>query len=445
MTLIDRDRARAITDGILRLSRADEAEVTLSGGTTAHLRFARNTLSTSGVFADPSISIRSTFEKRSGTAIINQFDDDSLAEGVRRSEALARLAPEDPEFVPALGPQRFVDVDGFNHESANAGAAPMALGAAVCLNEAMDRGLVAAGFTQSTASYSCLANSRGVFGFHRSTGAYAAETARTQDATGSGWAATAANDIHDIDYAGISRTAITKAIASREPRALAPGKYVVVLEPACVANLVSNMIYAMNARSADEGRNYFASPAGGNRLGEKLFGSDLSITSDPNDARVPGSPWGDEGVPQRARAWIDAGVVKTLAYSRFWAQNNGVDPIPFPSNVIMSGGTGTVADLIESTERGVLVTSLWYIRSTDPQTLMYTGLTRDGVFLIEDGKIAAPVTNFRWNDSPVAVLSNIEAMSTAVRMPPRPRRANSVIVPALRVSEFDLSSVSEAV
>jgi predicted Zn-dependent protease len=443
--MVTKDKARKITDSILRLSTADEAEVSLSGGDTTHLRFARNTPSTSGTYTDPSITIRSTFGKKSGSATINQFDDDSLADGVKRSEALAKLAPEDPEFVPALGPQRYEKVSAFSERSADAGAAPLALGAAVCIKDAMDRDLVAAGFTESRARYSCLANSRGVFGYHQSTGAYAAETVRTEDASGSGWASTAANDILDIDYASLSRAAYEKAIASKQPQALEPGKYVTILEPACVANLVGNMVYSMSARSADEGRSYFAAPAGGNRIGEKLFGSDIDIESNPTDERVPGSPWGGGGVPQRPRKWIEGGVVKTLSYSRYWAQKNGVEPIPGPSNIIMSGGTGSVADLIASTDRGVLVTSLWYIRSTDPQTMSYTGLTRDGVFLIEDGKITAPVTNFRWNDSPIAVLKNIEAMSAPVRMPPRPRRSNSVIVPALRVSEFNLSSVSEAV
>lgn len=443
--MLTRDDARSITDRILRLSAADEAEVSVSGGDTTHLRFARNTPSTSGTYSDPSITIRSTFGKKSGSATINQFDDDSLADGVKRSEALAKLAPEDPEFVPALGPQRYEKVSAFSEASAEAGAAPMALGAAVCIKDAVDRGLVAAGFTESRARFSALANSRGVFGYHRATGAYAAETVRTEDASGSGWASTAAGDIHDIDYAAVSSSAIDKALASKEPQALEPGTYVAILEPACVANLVGNMMYSMNARSADEGRNYFASPAGGNRIGEKLFGSDIDIVSDPTDARVPGSPWGGGGVPQRARKWIDAGVVSTLSYSRYWAQKNDVEPIPFPSNIIMSGGTGSVADLIASTERGLLVTSLWYIRSTDPQTLSYTGLTRDGVFLVENGAITAPVTNFRWNDSPISVLKNVEAMSAPVRMPPRPRRSNSMIVPALRVSEFNFSSVSEAV
>jgi predicted Zn-dependent protease len=179
--------------------------------------------------------------------------------------------------------------------------------------------------------------------------------------------------------------------------------------------------------------------------GEKIFPENVSIWSDPNDAQVPGSPWGMGGLPQKKVEWIKDGVLQNLVYSRFWAEKQGKEPLPAPSNIFMKGGSGTLEDLIKSTKEGVLVTSFWYIRSVDPRTLLLTGLTRDGVFWVENGKIVYPIMNFRWNDSPVNVLKNIDAMSKSMRVPPRESQSSSIMIPALRLKEFNFTSLSEAV
>jgi predicted Zn-dependent protease len=201
----------------------------------------------------------------------------------------------------------------------------------------------------------------------------------------------------------------------------------------------------MDARSADEGRNFFSAPGGKNRQGEQLLPENVSIVSDPTATSAPGLPWEGEGQAQRRREWVQKGRVSTLACDRFWAEKTGREAIPGPSNILMSGGQGSLADLIASTERGVLITSFWYIRMVDPRTLLLTGLTRDGVFWIEGGKLAYPIKNFRWNNSPVQVLKNIDAMSAAVRVSPRADGFAGMSVPALRVKDFELSSASDAV
>lgn len=445
MTMMTREQAKTITDRVLSLSKADEAQLNLRGGTTTNLRFARNTPSTSGSSGDSTLTITSTFGLRSGTVTVNQFDDSTLTSAVLRSEDMAKLAPEDPEHMPVLGPQEFAEIAGFSQKTADKGAEMSVEGAAVSIEQARAAGLIAAGFTETSAGYSCIASSRGLFGYHRATSAYIAQTVRTQDGTGSGWVCASSHEIGDIDFAEVSRTAITKAKMSASPKPLAPGKYVTILEPACVANLLAMMTFSMNARRADEGRSFFSSPKGGSRVGEKLFGDSVTVQSAPADARAPGAPWGSGGLPQEPRTWIDKGVLTSLMVDRYWAQKTGQKPVPRPSNILFSGGQDSVADLIASTERGVLVTSLWYIRSVDPRSLLFTGLTRDGVFWIENGKISHPVQNFRWNDSPISVLSNIEAMSAPIRVPPRPWRANNFMIPALKVKEFHFSSVSDAV
>jgi predicted Zn-dependent protease len=205
------------------------------------------------------------------------------------------------------------------------------------------------------------------------------------------------------------------------------------------------LAFSMNFRSAEEGRNFFSEPDGKTKLGQQLFPESISLRSDPTSPLAQGNPWGNEGLPQTPRRWIDKGRLTELFCERFWASKRGRQPVPPPSNLIMEGGSGSLDDLVASTQRGVLITSLWYIRFVDPKTLLLTGLTRDGVFWIENGKIAHPVSNFRWNDSPIRVLKNVEAMTASARTSPREGTATNIWVPAVRVKEFELSSVSDAV
>jgi predicted Zn-dependent protease len=288
-------------------------------------------------------------------------------------------------------------------------------------------------------------NRRGLAGYHRNTEASFSQTVRGAEAGGSGWGAGVGNSVSAIDYARCSSVSIQKAQASKGPRPLAPGKYVTILEPSCVASLMQILSLSMNVRSAEEGRSYFSEPGGKTKLGRKLFPELVTIRSDPSSPLAPGAPWGEEALPQAPRTWIDGGRLTSLFCERFWAQKQEREAVPPPSNLLMSGGRGSLDDLIADTRRGVLITSLFYIRFVDPRTLLLTGLTRDGVFWIENGKVSHPVTNFRWNESPVRVLENVDAATAAVRTPPREGMDSTVVVPALRVKEFELSSVSDAV
>jgi len=443
--MIAKDKAKEVIQRALAGSKADEAQVSLSVGQSANLRFARNTASTSGAETGPSLTVTSVFGKRAGAVSVNQLDDETLRHAVALSEEIARLAPEDPERMPLVGPQEHPAVAAWDEVTASQGSERMAAGAASVIEAAAGQGLVAAGFTRTTARAEALGNSKGLFAYHRGTSASFSTTVRTKDGSGSGWAGRAARAIGDVDYAGAAAVAVEKALASRAPRKLEPGSYPTILEPACVAELLELLLGDMDQRLADEGRSYFASPKGGSRLGESLFGKDIEITSDPRDPELPVRPWSGEGLAHQKRHWIKAGKLASLSCDRFWAEKKKVEPVPAAPNIIMAGGKGTLADLIRSTRRGVLVTSFWYIRDVDPQTMLLTGLTRDGVFWIENGAIAYPVNNFRWNDSPVAVLKKVEAMSAAQRLPSRGTESPTTVVPALRLSGFGFTSVSDAV
>ena len=445
MSMLSEAEGKQLLERVLGLSRADEAQVSLLATEAGHLRFARNTPSTSGRYSDHELSVRSTFGRKSATATVNQLDPLSLQEVVARSEQLAQLAPEDPERMPDLGPQSYAPVDAFDPALSSQGAAQMVAGSAACLDRARSAGLVAAGFSEARDRAAWIANRRGLRAYHRSTEAGFSTTVRTAQGDGSGWASGSGNSVKQIDHAGCAERAIDKARRSVAPKPLAPGKYVTVLEPACVASLMQLLAFSMNARSADEGRSFFSEPGGKTKLGQQLFPETVSLRSDPAAEMAPGAPFSADGQPQRPRAWIERGQVQSLACERFWAQKRDREPEPPPSNLLMSGGKGSLEELIASTERGVLITSLWYIRFVDPRTLLLTGLTRDGVFWLEDGKISHPVTNFRWNDSPIRVLQQVEAMSESVRASPRDGSASNLWVPALRVKEFELSSVSDAV
>jgi len=442
--MLSEERGRTLVEQLLGLSHADEVQVDLESEETTHLRFARNSPSTSGNASDVTLSVKSWFGKRSASATVNQLDEAALKQVLERSEHLAKLAPEDSEYVPNLGAQSYPSVNAYDDLTRTGGAHGMVEGSTLCVEQARKLGLEAAGFTIARARSSFIGNRNGLRGSHRATEVSFSETVRSPQA-GSGWAASGANSIAGVDYARCSATAIGKAQRSVSPRPLAPGKYVTILEPACVASLMRSLLSSMNQRSADEGRSFFSAAGGQTKLGQQLFPEQVTIRSDPAAVAAPGAPWGDSGLPQLPRTWVDQGRIADLACDRFWAQKTGRQPIPLASNLLMSGGSGTVADLVSSTERGVLITSLWYIVSVNPRTLLYTGLTRDGVFWIENGKIAYPVTNFRWNDSPVSVLSNIDGMSESVRASPRESTATNISVPALRVKEFELSSVSDAV
>jgi predicted Zn-dependent protease len=382
--------------------------------------------------------VRSSFGRRSGVATVNELDDASLLAAVRRSEELARLSPEDPEHMPPLGPQEYVESVAWFDATAGITAEQRAEAALHGIRPSRERELVAAGFLEHRAGFSAILNSAGLFAYHRSTGVDFSATVRTADETGSGWVTRDVNDLARLDTAAASQVAIEKAVRSREPREAAPGRYTVILEPAAVRGLLQPMIGAFDARQADEGRSFLAKPGGGTRVGERIVGPQVTLFSDPGHPEVPASPWADDGRPRRRTVWIENGVVRNLHTPRYWAARTEREDIPPPANTVMEGGEATVEELVAGTERGILVTRFWYIRSVDPQTLLNTGLTRDGTFLVEGGRIAYPIKNLRFNESPVAMLSQIEALG-------RQERVGGSLVPALKVRDFTFTSLSDAV
>jgi predicted Zn-dependent protease len=365
---------------------------------------------------------------------------------VQTSERLARLVPEDPEYLGELPPQQYIDSEPYFEATAAITPEQRARAVMEIAGPATRQNLISTGFLSHFTGSNAVANKKGLFAYARGTGVSFTTTVRTPDGTGSGWAGGGENDWSKMNFAALGETAIQKAELSRNPRAVEPGEWTVIMEPTAVANLVNLMVFAMNARNADEGRSFFSKQGGGNKIGEKFLDERISITSDPADPRTAGNPFTGEGLPNRAMTWVENGVLKNLIYNRFWAQRNNTEPTGFPGAYRMTGGNATMDEMIRSTDRGLLVTRLWYIRPVDPRTILFTGLTRDGTFLIENGRITTAVKNLRWNESPVFMLNNIDMMTAPVRVNASEDGAGgSVMVPAIKSRDFTFTSLSDAV
>jgi predicted Zn-dependent protease len=444
MSIYTEEQAKAILDKVIKLSKADECSATLSGSNEGNVRYALNSVSTSGYTSDVDLAVEVSFGKKSGTASINQFDDASLEAVVRRAEELAKLAPDNPEFMPAIEKQTYKPSNTFVQKTADVTPEYRAQVAADCIEPCRKDKLVAAGFFTDGQEFSAIANSKGNFGYQKGASMDFTCTVRTEDGKGSGWVGRNLADVSKFDAKSDIRTAIQKAKGSADAKALEPGKYTVIMEPHATAGLISFMMFGFDARSADEGRSFLSKKGGGNKLGEKMFDERVTIHSDPWDEQAATFPWDREGLAREKTPIITNGKVDYLHYSRYWAQKQGKKAVGQPGNLIMAGGDKSTMDLVKGTKKGILVTRTWYIRMVDPQTVLLTGLTRDGTFYIEDGEIKYPIKNFRFNESPAIMLNNVEELGK----PERVKGDESPIImmiPPMKIRDFTFTSLSDAV
>jgi predicted Zn-dependent protease len=444
--LLTREQAKTLADRVLAMSTAEQTRVLIVSASSGNTRFADGSITTSGSVTDTTMTVTVAFGKRQASSSTNVLDETALKRTVDLAMQLARLSPEDPELLPELGPQTYQTVNAFVDSTADldpearASAVRRTMTAATAAGKPAGQ-IFTAGFLHATARATAVATSNGLFAYHRTTDADYSVTARTPDGTGSGWAHAGARDWRAIDAAAIGRIAAQKAVASRNPQTIEPGLYTAVLEPQAVNDLIPLLGNALVARNADEGRSPFSKPDGGNRIGEKVADERVSLYSDPMDPRLLGAPFDNQGLPIGRTVWIEKGILKSLAYSRFWAQKQGVRPHgnALAGGLALTGGTKSTEEIIAGCARGILVTHFFYIRALDPRTVLQTGLTRDGTFLIENGTITRALKNFRWNESPLLMLNRLEDIG----------RAEAVeagrLMPALRVRDFNFTSLSDAV
>ncbi len=446
--LLTEQEVRTLTEKILGMVNADDATASVGSNKQSHLRFAANNVLTSGSREGRSANVTVWIDGKRGSASTNDLDDASLKAMVEQAEKIARNAPPDREYVPTLGKQTYKPTAGYVESTANLSLSDRAKQIGAVLAECEKNNVIGAGFHSANSQAGGNATKKGNFEYERTTGVGLSVTARTPDGTSSGYFLRSHHDISKLDTMRIARESIRKALEGKNARAIDPGVYTVILEPQAVADLIGGFGFGFNARNADEGRSVFSAPGGKTKLGQQVFDEKVTIYSDPWHPELPGSQSAGGGLPAQRIVMVENGVLKNLNYNRFWAKQKGVEPTPGPVNTIFetSGPTSTLEEMIKSTERGILVSRFWYIRTTDQRTASSTGLTRDGVWWIENGKIAYPLKNFRFNQSTVKMLG-----PGNVLMVGKPERVGSSeggggsLLPALKVKEFNFTSQSEAV
>lgn len=441
---LPRPELEALCEKVLGLVSADEAELHLADGEELLLRSANNDLTTNGLVDSLVLHLSVSYGKRSASISVNRTDESALREAVAKVEAMARLAPEDPEHLPPVDPSP-CEVPPTWADATAAMAPGDALGLLRPVIETARAAKVeSAGYLSRSIESSVYANSRGAFVHERSTRLDFSLTARTDEGRGSGWASTQVTDATGLDLAPAGDRAIAKALASRHAAERPAGRTTVVLEAAAARDLLTLLGWGLDRRSFDEGRSFLNGLVGEGEdpIGKALFGDRATLSSDPFHAAAPCAAH-ESGLPRTRTAWIENGVLKALPVGRYWAEKKGLVPQPEPGNFILPGEGGSLDELIASVEDGVLVTRFWYLRMVRPETLLYTGLTRDGTFAIRDGQIAGPVNNYRFNESPVNVLRNLLASGAPERVLGSESQM-PVHAPAMVVRDFNLSSVSEA-
>jgi predicted Zn-dependent protease len=444
---IDRARCQAIFDRVLDAARSfgiADAEAILVTGSSALTRFANNAIHQNGAERSANLSVRVQIDGRTARATTNRLDDKSIREVVEESVALTKLEEPDPNRTDLLGCQPVPDVARWHESTARVTPTERARAVADAIHIVESCGQTAAGIYSTSEGAFALLNSRGVFAYYPETMANFSITAMAADS--SGWAKGSACSHLDLEPAAMARSAAGKARASRDPVELPPGAYTVILEPAAVLDLAGQMFGDFSATAIADGRSFLR-----DRIGEKLFGGNVTIYDDACHPLQAGAPFDGEGVPRRKLTLVDRGVVRDVAFCRQAAQAAGVEatghgfPLPneygeAPMNIVIAGGATPLEDMIASTARGILVTRLWYIREVDPYQKIMTGMTRDGTFLIEDGCVTRGVRNFRFNQALPEMLSNVEALSPSVRA--SGEEAFDMVVPAMKVRGFHFTEVT---
>jgi len=434
-----------IAEDVFRSSDADEAEVHIDIVCDALTRFANNCIHQNVAERTLSVSVRTVYDGRTARATTNRADPGSLRQALAASASLARSRPRNPSLLAMPGPQKHARVRRFFGSSAEVTPAARARVVRDVCRLAARRGHTAAGIFATGAEQMALVNSRGFFAAYHQTRAEFSVTMLGEDSAG--WAKASAPDVSAFDPLALSGRAAEKAERSRCPRELPPGRYTVILEPAAVLDLVGFLYYDFAATAIRDGRSCF-----NRRMGKQVMGSNITIWDDVAHPLQSGAPFDGEGIPRQKVLLVDRGVPRNLVYSRAAAKEAGRRPTGHgfalpneygeaPVNLVFAGGRSSLEEMVASTDRGLLVTRLWYIREVDPYEKVLTGMTRDGTFLIESGRIAAGLRNFRFNQSVLEMLSNVEMLGPAVRA--AGEESFDMVVPPMKVRDFHFTEVTK--
>jgi PmbA protein len=442
--LLTRAELERIAEQVFRASDADETEVLIEAVTDALTRFANNTIHQNVAEQAVHVSVRTVYDGRTARAATNRTDAESLRRVVAASSALARVQPKHPDLLPMPGPQRYRTVQRFFPATAAATPGDRARTVLRVLQMVERNQQTAAGILATGCSQKVLANSRGLFASYQQTRAEFSITVLEPDS--SGWQKANTPDLAALDPLELAERASRKAAAARAPRELAPGRYTVVLEPSAVLDLLGFLFYDFAGTAVLDQRSCLTE-----RLGKPIFGRNISLWDDVYHPLQTGAPFDGEGIPRQKVLLVDEGVPRNLVYARHTARKMNARPtghgLPLPNelgeapvNLVWAGGRTSVEEMIATTPRGVLVTRLWYIREVDPYEKILTGMTRDGTFLIENGRLVGGLRNFRFNQSLLEMLAQVEQMGPAVRA--AGEESFEMVVPAMKVANFHFTEVT---
>jgi predicted Zn-dependent protease len=435
--LTSADEFRFLADLVLKRSEADYTVVNCHdhhGGTT---RFANSRVVQNVDTRRGTLTIAVAFDRRRGSASTTDFTAGAVQDALARAEGIARVSPEDPEFLPPPEPQVFPTLLTSRPETAAAGPSRRLEYANEAIGQCRIENLQAAGIVSSSVASVGIAASNGLFAQEERTEARFSLTVQAEDATG--WSAATHRSIDHLKIQDRTLSAINKAKRSRDVQELAPGRYRVILEPAAVAGLWSWMLWTLDAKSYDKGTSPFAG-----QLGRQILDERLTLQNLPEHPDLLGTGFTHEGLPSEGSLWIEKGVLRQLAYDRFTAKQHRIKRIATLEAPCLSA-SGPAAfktqELIKRCERAILVTNFWYIRTVNPTDLTLTGMTRDGTFLVEDGQITTAVRNFRFHESPLRVFKQVDAFTEPVEAVTS--ETGKMLVPAMLLPDFHFSSVTK--
>src|SRR6266705_1678833 len=459
--MLNQEQCDDIFHKIAKLSDADEVEVLVAGGSSALTRFANNTIHQNVADENHVVSIRVAFGQRTARATTNKFDDESLRRTVQTAEQMARVQHPDPDLLPlsepSLSPTGALPQRAFDSTRA-IGPAERASVVAKIVDVAKRNQITTAGICSVSESVEGIFNSKGLATFHQQTMAEVSITMLADDS--SGWQKLNSPDASNLAPVALAESAAEKARRSAHPREVEPGRYTVILEPSAVLDIVGFMFYDFAGLSVLDQRSFL-----NDRVGKQLFGKNITIHDDVRHPIQAGAPFDGEGVARQRVTLVENGVIKSLVYARGTAERmkksefaqkvGAVDatghgyPLPnemgeAPLNIVFENSAAerrSVPEMIASTERGIYVTRLWYIREVEPYEKVLTGMTRDGTFLVQDGRVAGGIRNFRFNQSILEMLSTVELLGPAVRA--AGEESFEMVVPPMKVRDFHFSEVTK--
>jgi PmbA protein len=447
--MIGKARLKAIADAVLSEARADQTEVLIAAQDLALTRFAANAIHQNVSETNISVRVRSVVGKKTGVASGNDVSPAALKKLVRHAETIASLQKENPEFASLPEPLPVREVDAYSETTATCSAEARARGVQSIVDLSRRNELVASGAFSTGTDETLIANSLGVAVYHGGTMATAMTVVMSEDS--SGYAADAAQDVTRLDLPEIGRIAVDKALRSKHPTAIEPGAYTVILEEDAVATMMFYLGYlGMGALALQEGRSFLCG-----RLGEQVTGENVTIWDDAFDPRGFVVPFDYEGVPKQKVVLIEKGIARQVVYDTQTAARepgktstghslpapNATGPIPI--NLLMEPGTSTKDEMIASTKRGIWVTRFHYVNPVHPVKTVLTGMTRDGTFLIEEGRIARPLKNLRFTQSILGAFAQAESLGRELKTIKLGFGNFASCAPAAKINGFTFTGTTE--